>query len=442
MNPISWSDDSAHFRRPHRRTFLTVGALTGLGVTLDGVLRSQSARADAKTPSKEGTAKSVIHIFLPGGIAHQDFLDPKPNAPIEYRGEIGTTKTKLDGVLFSEHMKKTGDIADKITVVRSMTHGEAAHERGTHNMFTGYRPSPALQYPSIGAVVSHEFGPRNNLPPYVCVPNMPTNFAGSGYLSSKFAPFSLGADPANGNFSVQDLTLPGGVDDKRFSSRKNLLETVNDHFAAKEKSDNITAMDTFYQQAYAMISSQKAKEAFNINAEDAKLRDQYGRNAAGQRMLMARRLVEAGVRFVSLTYGGWDMHAGIKGGMTGQLPAFDQAFATLIRDLDRSGQLDSTLIMVSSEFGRTPKINGTAGRDHWPKVFSVALAGGGIKKGSIYGKSDATASEPDEDGLTVEDLAHTVYDCLGIDATKKLMSPGDRPIDIVREGHVRKELLA
>ena len=442
MNPISWSDDSAHFRRPHRRTFLTVGALTGLGVTLDGVLRSQSARADAKTPSKEGTAKSVIHIFLPGGIAHQDFLDPKPNTPIEYRGEIGTTKTKLDGVLFSEHMKKTGDIADKITVVRSMTHGEAAHERGTHNMFTGYRPSPALQYPSIGAVVSHEFGPRNNLPPYVCVPNMPTNFAGSGYLSSKFAPFSLGADPANGNFSVQDLTLPGGVDDKRFSSRKNLLETVNDHFAAKEKSDNITAMDTFYQQAYAMISSQKAKEAFNINAEDAKLRDQYGRNAAGQRMLMARRLVEAGVRFVSLTYGGWDMHAGIKGGMAGSLPAFDQAFAMLVSDLKQRGLFDSTLIMVSSEFGRTPKINGTAGRDHWPKVFSVVLAGGGIKKGSVYGKSDATASEPEEDALTVEDMAHTVYNCLGIDAAKKLMSPGNRPIDIVREGKTRKELLA
>ena len=442
MNPISWSDDSAHFRRPHRRTFLTVGALTGLGVTLDGVLRSQSARADAKTPSKEGTAKSVIHIFLPGGIAHQDFLDPKPNAPIEYRGEIGTTKTKLDGVLFSEHMKKTGDIADKITVVRSMTHGEAAHERGTHNMFTGYRPSPALQYPSIGAVVSHEFGPRNNLPPYVCVPNMPTNFAGSGYLSSKFAPFSLGADPANGNFSVQDLTLPGGVDDKRFSSRKNLLETVNDHFAAKEKSDNITAMDTFYQQAYAMISSQKAKEAFNINAEDAKLRDQYGRNAAGQRMLMARRLVEAGVRFVSLTYGGWDMHAGIKGGMAGSLPAFDQAFAMLVSDLAQRGLLDSTLIMVSSEFGRTPKINATAGRDHWPKVFSIILAGGGIKKGLVYGNSDATASEPEDDALDVDDMAQTVYHCIGLKGEQHLMSPGNRPQRIVDGGKVRKELLA
>jgi uncharacterized protein (DUF1501 family) len=159
-------------------------------------------------------------------------------------------------------------------------------------------------------------------------------------------------------------------------------------------------------------------------------------------MLMARRLIEAGVRFVTLTYGGWDMHSNIAPGIRGQLPAFDQAFATLITDLKDRGLLDSTLVMVSSEFGRTPKINGTAGRDHWPKVFSVVLAGGGIKKGFIYGRSDATASEPDEDALSVEDLAHTVYHCLGIDADKKLMSPGDRPIDIVREGQTRKELLA
>jgi uncharacterized protein (DUF1501 family) len=157
---------------------------------------------------------------------------------------------------------------------------------------------------------------------------------------------------------------------------------------------------------------------------------------------MARRLVESGVRFVTLTYGGWDLHGGIVGGTKSQLPQLDQAFATLITDLKNRGLFDSTLIMISSEFGRTPKINATAGRDHWPKVFSVVLAGGGIKKGLIYGKSDATASEPDEDGLTVEDLAHTVYHCLGIDAAKKLMSPGDRPIDIVREGKTRKELLA
>ncbi|MEZ6142424.1 MAG: DUF1501 domain-containing protein [Zavarzinella sp.] len=443
MRPVTWNDDPAHFRKPNRRFFMQVGAISSLGLTLDGFLRTKTANAEQKYfESKEGKAKSVIHIFLPGGMAHQESFDPKPNAPIEYRGEMGVIKTKLDGVFFNEMMKKTSQIADKITVCRSMTHGEAAHERGTHNMFTGYRPSPALQFPSMGTVVSHEFGPKNNLPPYVCVPSVPNTYAGSGYLSSKFAPFALGSDPASEGFRVQDLALPGGIDDKRFSSRRNILDTVNEHFEKREKSDNIAAMDTFYHQAYALISSDKAKAAFDINAESGTVRDEYGRNAAGQRMLMARRLVEAGVRFVNLTYGGWDMHDNIKAGITNQLPAFDQAFATLITDLDRRGLLDSTLVMVSSEFGRTPKINGTAGRDHWPKVFSVVLAGGGIKRGSIYGSSDATATEPEEDPLTVENLAKTVYHQLGINGEKELMAPGDRPIEIVDGGKVVKELLA
>jgi hypothetical protein len=442
MRPITWNDDPSHFRVPSRRMFLQVGAATGLGLTLEGMLRNE-ARADLKQyESKEGKAKALIHIFLPGGAAHQETWDPKPNAPIEYRGEMGIIKTKLDGVFINECLKQSANIVDKIAICRSMTHGEAAHERGTHNMFTGYRPSPALQYPSFGSVVSHEFGVRNNLPPYVCIPSVPTTYAGSGYLSSKYAPFALGSDPANPGFTVQDLALPGGVDDKRFTTRKNMLSAVNDHFATRERSDNIAAMDTFYQQAYSLISSPKAKEAFNINAEDAKLRDAYGRNAAGQRMLMARRLVEAGVRLVSLTFGGWDMHAGIKQGIQGQLPQFDQAFASLITDLSQRGLLDSTLVMISSEFGRTPKINATAGRDHWPKVFSVVLAGGGIKKGTVYGTSDATATEPEDDPLTVEDLSTTVYHCLGINADKELMAPGNRPIEIVDGGKIVKELLA
>src|SRR5262249_15094551 len=257
-----------------------------------------------------------------------------------------------------------------------------------------------------------------------------------------FAPFSLGSDPANPGFTVQDLKLPGGIDDKRFSKRKSMLAAVNDHFAQKENDDSLKAMDTFYERAYSLLSSEKAKNAFNINLEKDALRNEYGRNAAGQRLLLARRLVESGVRFVSLTYGGWDLHSGIKAGTAGQLPQFDQAFATLIKDLDTRGLLASTLVMVSSEFGRTPKINATAGRDHWPKVFSVLLAGGGVKKGFVYGTSDATATEPEDDPLTVEDLAMTVYRQLGIDGEKKLMAPGNRPIDIVREGKVRKELIA
>jgi hypothetical protein len=291
-------------------------------------------------------------------------------------------------------------------------------------------------------VVSHEFGPRNNLPPYVCIPNQPNEFAGTGYLSSSYAGFSLGADPADGNFKVRDLTLPGGVDFERFDKRRRILDVVNDHFRTLEKSDSLDALDTFYSRAYSLISSEKAREAFDMTKEPDALKDQYGRNTAGMRMLLARRLVESGVRFVTLTYGGWDMHDNIAGGMKSQLPALDQAFATLIRDLDQRGLLQSTLVCIGSEFGRTPKINGTAGRDHWPKVFSVVMAGGGIKGGIVYGSSNATAAEPEDDPLTVEDWATTIYDRLGIVADKELMAPGDRPIEIVDGGKVRKELLA
>jgi hypothetical protein len=437
------SHDRCHSRPLSRRAFLHVGVVGGLGLTLDQFFRLKEARAEAKFyESKEGPAKSIIHIFLPGGMAHQDSFDPKPYAPIEYRGELGSIPTRIEGVLFSELLKNTAQLADKLVVCRSVTHGEADHDRGTHNMFTGYRPSPALVYPSIGSVVSHEFGSRKNLPPYVCVPSQPTTYAGPGYLSSAYAPFSLGSDPASGNFMVQDLNLPAGVDEKRFASRKSILEAVNGYFAAREKSDGIRAMDAFYQRAYSLLSSKEAREAFNIQAEPAAIRDEYGRTEAGQRMLLARRLVESGVRFVSLTYGGWDMHNQIRDGMRSQLPVFDQAFATLIRDLDRRGLLGSTLVMVSSEFGRTPKLNGNAGRDHWPKVFSVLLAGGGLKRGFAYGSSDATATEPENDPLTVEDLATTVYNQLGINADKELMAPGNRPIEIVKDGEVRKELIA
>ena len=429
---------------PSRRGFLMVGALAGVGgLTLSDYFRLREARAQQKyydfIPAK---AESVIHIFLPGGIAHQESFDPKPFAPVEYRGDMGVVKTKLDGEVFCSTVPKLAGIADKFTVIRSLSHGEAAHERGTHNMFTGYKPSPAINFPSMGSVISHEYGPRNNLPPYVCIPNQPNEYAGTGYLSSSFAPFSLGADPASGGFKVRDLTLAGGVDDTRFQRRRSALDAVNAYFKEKEKSDSVKAMDTFYERAYSLISSQSAREAFDIEKEDAKLRDQYGRNTAGQRMLMARRLVEAGVRFVTLTYGGWDHHSNINAGFQRQMPDFDQALTTLINDLDSRGLLDSTLVMVSSEFGRTPKINRTAGRDHWPKVFSVLLAGGGVQRGMIYGKSDATASEPEEKPVSHADLATTMYHLMGIVADKELMAPGGRPIEIVDGGKVVRGILA
>ncbi|NWK55929.1 DUF1501 domain-containing protein [Verrucomicrobiaceae bacterium N1E253] len=424
-----------------RREFLHVGLLAGLGLTLPEFLKMQAQGAQKHYESKEGVAKSVIQIFLPGGLAQQESFDPKPYAPSEYRGPFGTVKTKLPGVVFSEHMKHLAQMADKITVIRSMSHGEAAHERGTHNMFTGYRPSPALQFPSMGSVVSHELGSKNNLPPYVCVPNVPNIFAGSGYLSTAYGPFGLGADPARGDFKVRDLNLPQGVDDERFHRRKSMLATVDAHFRSLEKADTLDSMDAFYQHAYKLISSQKAREAFDLSKEPEKLKEMYGKTQAGQRMLLARRLAEAGVRFVSLTAGGWDHHDNIKEGIQGNLPAVDKAVAALLKDLEQRGMLDNTLVMLTSEFGRTPKINKTNGRDHWPRVFSVMLAGGGVQKGLIYGKSNALAAEPEEDKVGVQDFATTIYHQLGITADKELMAPGGRPIEIVDGGNVISDLL-
>lgn len=424
-----------------RRGFMTVGAFGGLGLTMGDLFRQRALADQKQYDFMEAKAESVIHIYLPGGIAHQETFDPKPYSPLEYRGELKPIKTKT-GDIFSETVPRLAGISDRLTILRAMSHGEAAHERGTHNMFTGYKPSPALIFPSFGSVVSHEYGPRNDLPPYVAVPSTANEFAGTGYLSSSYGPFSLGADPANAGFRVQDLNLTNGVDAARFQRRRSALDAVNSYFADKQKSDNIAAMDTFYQRAYSLISSDKAREAFNIEAEDAAMRDRYGRNAAGQRLLMARRLVESGVRFVTVTYGGWDMHNQISAGMRRDMPPLDQALAALIEDLESRGLLSKTLVMVSSEFGRTPKINNEAGRDHWPKVFSVMLAGGGVKGGLVYGASDATATEPEFDPVSPEDLATTMYQLLGIVADKELMSPGDRPIEICDGGKVIQDILA
>jgi hypothetical protein len=427
--------------KPNRREFLYTGLVGGLGLTLGDYLKLRAEEQKELTPL-EAKADSLIHIYLPGGAAAQETWDPKPLAPSEYRGPLGTVDTSIPGVKFSQYLKNTAKIADRLTVVRSMTHGEAAHERGTHNMFTGYRPSPALNYPSFGARVSHELGSRKELPPYVCVPSVPNEFAGTGYLSSAYGPFALGSDPSSDGFKVRDLNLPAGVTPERFDRRRSILDTVDSHFKYLEQADALNAMDSFYQAAYSLLSSVSAREAFNLAAEPAKLRDGYGRNAAGQRLLMARRLVESGVRTVSVTFGGWDHHTNIARAMETNLTPFDQAYAALITDLEERGMLDRTLVMVSSEFGRTPKINKDAGRDHWPRVFSVVFAGGGFKRGLIYGGSDATGAEPESNPLSVENMAATVLNQIGIRPEKALMAPGNRPAAIVKDGQVMTDLLA
>ena len=418
-----------------RREFMKNAALLGSAYPF------LSFGADSKKSTKEPKAKSIIHIFLPGGMAAQESFDPKPFNPYEYRGPFGSIKTNVPGVHFSENMKHTAKVMDKITVIRSMTHGEAAHERGTHNMFTGYRPSPAIKYPSMGSIVAHQLGTRDDMPPYICIPNQPNEFAGTGFLSSSYSPFSLGSDPANGGFKVRDLMVKGIKEDRQ-ERRKQILEMVDGDFKGKNKADIVKAMDSFYSKAFNLMNSPKAQEAFDLNKENAKMRDTYGRNQAGQRFLMARRLVEAGSRYVTVTAGGWDHHDRIRDNIKRHLIPLDQAYAALINDLDQRGMLDSTLVLLTTEFGRTPKINKTAGRDHYPKVFSISMAGGGVSKGLVYGMSDATSVAPEEDPVYVSDLARTVHHLIGIDAETRIMSPGDRPVAIVDGGNILTDILA
>ena len=442
-----------------RRSFIQVGLLGGMGLSLPDLFRI-NARAGEVRPATfvpnrpEGPAKSVIQIILPGGLAHQESWDPKPEAPIEYRGPLGVVKTKIPGIVFSENLSHTAQIADKITVVRSVTGHIPDHAQATYQMFTGYLPTPAIQHPSLGAVVSQNFGPRNNLPAYVGVPNVPPA-GGTGYLSSKFGAFELGVDPGQKNFQVRDISLPKGITEERFERRRTAREALEDHFRQLESNAaELDAMGEFYQQAYKLISSPQARKAFSLEGEPDSMTKLYGEYknprggqiiGIGRQLMLARRLVEAGVRLVTVMYNGtdgWDNHVRVKEAVANGMPAFDHAFAGLIADLDQRGLLDSTLVTVTSEFGRSPKVNETAGRDHWARVYSQVLAGGGVARGQIYGASNATASEPDRDPVTVENFLATVYHQLGINSEDRLLAPGGRPIDIVRDGKFVQGLLS
>jgi len=454
--PNGCTDFNDTFSRATRRNFIQVGSLAGLGVCLGEVYRAQAEQKFYQ--SKEGPAKSVIQIRLPGGIAAQESWDPKPEAPIEYRGAFGVSKTKLKGIVFSEVLKESAGVADKLCVVRSLTGKEADHGRATYAMFTGYRMSPAISHPSMGSCVNHEFGERAGLPGYIAIPNSTGSGNGTGYLSPRYGAFGTGGDPAGGkNFQVRDLRLPANIDAAGFQRRKDLRSIVETEFRKLESNPApLDAMDSFYKQAYTMISSQAVRDAFDLSAESEKTRKAYGEgkflsrgsygkslgSEAGMRLLLARRLVEAGARFITVNYQSWDDHVGIREQYQRKMPAFDYAFAALIRDLDERGLLDNTLVWVCSEFGRSPKINASAGRDHYARVFSTCLAGGGLKKGLIYGSTDATASEPANKAVSIQDLHHTIYHQIGINADKELMAPGDRPVEIVDGGSVVNDLIA
>ncbi|MEC9096827.1 MAG: DUF1501 domain-containing protein [Planctomycetota bacterium] len=429
--------------KPSRRTVLKMCLGSAFGLSLTEILR-----ANPNAP-----AKSVIHLNLSGGFSAQESWDPKPEAPIDYRGSFGVVKTG-NGYHFSENFPRMARISDKITVVRSMHCKIPDHGQATYHLFTGYLPTTVIDYPQMGSVVAHEYGIQNNMPPYIAIPNRNSFAGGTGYLSSKFGVFELNADPGGrGEFKVKDLSIPGGVSARQFERRtkaRALLE--NSLQTRKVDASQLGTMGQFYEQAYTLLNSEAAQKAFTLEGESDATKELYGQGyilnyrrqpaAVGARLLMARRLVAAGVRFVSVDYGGWDNHKSIRDAYLDKGPALDHAIAGLISDLDQRGMLDETLVMVTTEFGRTPRVNTANGRDHWARSYSMMLAGGGITRGQIYGASDATANEPDKNPVSLEDFLCTVYHQLGIDSNKELLAFGTRPIEIVKGGKVVKGLLA
>ncbi len=411
-----------------RRDFMKIGSLGALGVNLPGVLR---AAATAK-PKKD---LSVILLWQSGGCGHQDTFDMKPDAPKEYRGEFNPIPSNVPGIQVCEHLPRTAKVMDKVTLLRSMKSRENNHERAINYLLTGYLPLATIEFPAMGAVVSKEFGPKNGLPPYVAVPNTFPSY-GAGYLGGEYNPFIAGDANVTG-YQVRDLTLPADVDWTRVGNRRHLLEQMDRKFRAVEASPDFKALDGFYQRAYDLLSSPAAKKAFDVEAEPAKLRERYGRTPVGQGALLARRLVEGGVRFVTVAKGwlNYDTHGDNFNAMKKVLlPEFDPAFATLVEDLSDRGMLDSTLVIAMGEFGRTPKVNADAGRDHHNKAWTVAFAGGGLTGGRVIGATDKTATEITDTPAEPEDLLYTIYSMLGIDPAKEYHTSIGRPSKIVNGG--------
>ena len=445
----NWLGDCEKF---HRRDFLRVGVLSFMGLSLSKyfALADMTQKAHAQTAGAKGfprvpgsTADSAILIWLAGGPSHLDTFDLKPDAPLEIRGAFNPKETKVSGIQISEHLPKIGSVMDKLCVVRSLTSPTNAHEIGTHYMLTGFMPLPGFAVPSYGSVASHLLGPRSALPPYISV-QQPQSEMNAGFLGAALNPFSPGGDPANPNFRVRDLDPANGMTQEKIDRRRALRDVVDSAFDQYEKgSDRARAVDSFYNRAYSLLSSSEARAAFDLKKEKDDLRNNYGRDNFGQSLLLARRLVESGVRFVTVTLGGWDNHNDIHRVLAGgMLPRFDRSFSTFIDDLSQRGILDRTLVVVMGEFGRTPIINRDGGRDHHSRVFSMVMAGGGIKGGRVVGASDARGVEPSNDPVKPEDVAATIYQCLGIDYSQSIASPEGVRITLARGGTpIRKALV-
>ncbi len=424
-----------------RRDFLRVGAL-GSGLSLAGYLRWASA-ADASPGGKiRAKAKSAIFINLGGGPSHTDTFDLKPSAPPEYRGSFNPIDTKAPGVKICEHLPKLAASFQHVALLRSITHTLAAHDLGTQYVNTGNRPIPSLDYPGLGSVVTKELGCAADLPPFVAIPTTPQR---PGFLGVQYSALSTGSVPQPGRpYGVRGISLGNGLTVADVEKRQNLLAELDTTFRHVEtKSQILDGLDRFGRQAYEIITSRRARLAFDVSKESPSFAQPFGKTPFGMSCLLATRLVEAGVRFVTIAHNGWDTHFNNwKQLQTVLLPPFDEGLSALINGLAAKGLLDSTVILVTGEFGRTPKINKQRnGRDHYPRAMSMLMAGGGIRAGQAIGATDDKGTEPTDEPHSPDDVAATFYRTLGIDTRKEYHSSTGRPIMIVRDGTPIERLL-
>ncbi len=432
-----------------RRDFVRVGGLSALGVGLVDLLRGRAVTAAVTKKS----AKACILIWLDGGPSHLETFDPKPLAPAEIRGPIGAIPTAQPGIRISDLLPNLAARLNQITVVRSVTSPLGEHNFGTHYLLTGYRPTPALDYPAVPSVVNHLRPVDGFLPRHIAIPNMRVGggkFVAEGYLPPALAPFEVDGDPGRPDFRLRAMDPFPGITSARRDRRRQYLKQFDAQVEGIQNADHV-AEDPAFAQAYRLLDSPSARTAFDLAAESPALRDRYGRRSIGQSCLLARRLVEAGVPFVTINNTGWDTHQDLytrlKEGYTGAripvglVPSLDTALAALIDDLIDRGLFDETLIVVMGEFGRTPKLNPAGGRDHWPRVFSVLLAGGGAPAGLVLGASDAMGESPHERPVTPADIAATWYSLLGIDPDLVLSTREGRPVPLTKNGEPIREIV-
>ena len=427
-----------------RRGFLRLGSVAGLSL-------AQFLRLDAAQGTKGAKKKDVncIFIFTLGGMPQHDMWDYKADAPAEIRGDFLPIKTAVPGLGLTNLLPHTAKVTDKLAVLRSMTHGDSDHGRGSHIMMTGHTPGPGdfnstknnNVHPSIGSMVARMGGDSGSLPPYISVPCF-LRSGGPGFLGASYAPFVIEADPASPQFAVRDVVLPEGVVHDRAQRRQDALREINRfERQAEEVSKDVRSLDTFYERAHRLMTSAKAKEAFDLKREKESLKSRYGPTSLGQCCLLARRLVEGGSRFVSIENGHWDTHRENTRSLRDILvPGLDRALAALVTDLDERGLLDSTLVVLTTEFGRTPRINTMAGRDHWPNAFSIVMAGGGTRPGIVIGATDKTGAAVTDRPITPPDMAATILHALGIDPATSLHTPLGRPVELASGGKPVTEL--